>query len=255
MDSNQEPKDNQPIADKVSERLRHDHIGIRSPFSIWSERLGWMGFALVAFLASMLVMNALIVWWQTSGAVDLVGYGPPGWQATWHILPVGWLVLLLVLVGLTFLLFRHFDVSYKTPFVMSLLALIVFAFVGGFLANRTGADRPLHRADHLPGKPLKHLYHPAPKHKSASLLGGTVSAVTETGLMVEVNDESIEVVLRPETRQKGLATPKVGDQVRVIGRALPDGKFEADAVIVLRKISLRIKQMQPRLVPLHVDQI
>jgi len=225
-----EHKDHHNLAARAAEQIKEQHLTPRPLISIIGEQIGYvLLFGLCLGLVVMAV-GILSFWFRVTGIGAYLAHGTPGAQAFALSLPYTFLLFALVAILLTLLLLRHFDLSYKKPYIL-LAGLIILGAVGlGYQLEQTQVGRQV--AEQVTAG------HHFNQQINARSLGGQVQEVQPDYLIVTVPSGTYLVHLKEETRYANQATAITpGQTIRIIGRKITDQEFEA--LIILEPAVMR----------------
>ena len=125
----------------------------------------------------------------------------------------------IVLIVVLEILVRHFSFGHRLPILYSLLAVILFAPLGGFIIDKVGLHTKIFRSSENGRAPaVVKFYHSccAPELKEAHR--GMVRDVTTTELTIENSQgEIVSVFITPDTRFPLGTGIEIGDEVVVMG--------------------------------------
>ena len=113
------------VAEIINNKIKKGEIQMKTSLSVWMERLSLNG-SITALLGFLILIAGLLAYW-TNNNHDLLlgGYGRYGLSSFFSSFPyilTGIFILAFVLIGV---LFRKFDFSYKKPFLLILLSILM----------------------------------------------------------------------------------------------------------------------------------
>jgi hypothetical protein len=182
--------------------------------------LAALGIVILLFTLLFIVSFAIFTLRQT-GMLFMPYFGAPGWFRFFAALPVVLVVLLLIFVLTLEILVRRYRVGYRTPLLVSVLAIFVIVGLGGYVVERTRVHEEILRQARLPGglpPPLAGMYRAGAQHV-ADVYHGTILSMEPGGF--EISDENgagtTTVLLSPATQMPFGDLLQPGDKVVVFG--------------------------------------
>lgn len=234
------------ITDQVRKRITKEQLKPRSKLSIVAEQLGYAALFGLFFLALVLSINWLGFWLRITGNVAFLGQGILGLKAFFGGFPFGLIVLIIVAFGLTILVLRHYDISYKQPLLLLSVGLLVLAVIAGSGLARSGLNEKIAEGVEM-GQlaPLRPLYQGKADFSQVSQRGlvGRIKAIELDRIIVITPRGEVEAIISPSTRINDRAELKPGARVHVLGKRVNDSQFEAEVILVTDRTSfLRMKE-------------
>lgn len=217
MENNQQ-KNN--IIDKVLAKIKKGDVKMKPKvYFVLKTILSIVGVLVVGAFAVFLI-SFIGFHLRASGVGYLPHFGFLGFGAYLRLLPWFLIIASVLLIVLLEILAKHFAFVYRRPIFYSLLAIIVFALVGGLIIDKTPFHSSLFfqaRQGELPfAGPI---YRDFGMPEFRDVHRGAVSQTTETGFIMETSrGDQLTVIVNPETRVKFKAQIESGDTVVVFGK-------------------------------------
>ena len=137
------------------------------------------------------------------------------------ILRVLLIILVLLFIVILEILVRRYRVGYRTPLLVSVVAVLLVVVIGGWALERTRIHEELLRQDRAPGglpAPLSMMYRPGSDHVAGIYHGTIISLIPGGFLLADDNGAGTTTVLiDPSTRLPLGAGFSAGDEVVVFG--------------------------------------
>lgn len=215
------------VADTIQNKIKKGELKMRSPFSVWIEKLS-LDSSVIMIIISLIFVSGLAFYW-TNNNNDLLfsGYGKYGALSFIQSFPYFLLILFVLLfVFLTFL-FRKFDISYKKPFIAIFSIIFSFILLFGWISTQYPLGQRLYRNNE------KRLHLGMNNSKNAIL--GTVIQIQKNLLMIKTADsKQIKIIIDANTHFS-YGTPKIGSYIRSVGNWENDS-FKAIGIRVFADI-------------------
>ncbi len=124
------------IIEKVTEKIQSGEVSMHSPMLFILRALGIALLSMLAFFASVVIVNFILFSVHMSSTNELLGFGPRGWGAFLQFFPWGLLIVDVVSVILLVALLRTFRFGYRAPLLYVFGALLFFAVMTGVIIER-----------------------------------------------------------------------------------------------------------------------
>ena len=224
------------ISDKIIDKIKSGDIKMKPRIS-FILKMALMGLgAFFLFLFIIYLVSFIIFSLRTSGVLFLPRFGFHGIGILFGSLP--WVLVLIVAILIVALeiFSKRFTSVYRRPIICSLLAIIVLALAIGFLIERTPFHSNLFlsaRDRHLPVMgPFYRNFGAPPIH---NVHRGIVSEIIDNGFKIETpREETLTIIIAPETRILSDETIKQGDEVVIFGER-SDGTVNAFEIRQIEK--------------------
>lgn len=216
--------DQHPSLEKnVMEKIRSGRVHMRPRWKfVLSGALAALG-GIILLLTLLYIASFAFFELRQSGALFVPVFGMRGVFAFFAALPVVLIVLLLLFLVILEVLVRRYRVGYRTPLLVSVLAVLAIVLAGGWALDQTRIHDDLMRQASLPGglpAPLSMLYRPDSDHVQGIYHGTIVSMIPGGFLLSDDNGAGTTTILiDPSTRLPLGDQFTVGDQVVVFGDA------------------------------------
>ncbi len=242
MNNNQE-KNN--IIDKVLNKIKSGEVKMKPKmYFILKTVLIMIGF-LAAGLFVLFLISFIGFHLRASGVWFLPGFGLRGFRTFFSYLP--WLLILIAALSIIVMetLLKRFAFVWRKPIIYSLLVVILIAFLGGFLIDKT----PFHQGLFLKAREGKlplagPIYRDFGMPRFQGVQRGVVEEITEKGFKIRTfDDQLLTVVLIGDTQFPPGKEIKQGDSVVVMGER-GDDTVQAFGV---RKIEDELRPFERRL--------
>jgi len=197
------------IADKIQHKIKKGELIMRSPFSIWIEKLS-LDSGLIMIIILLILVSGLTFYW-TNNNFELIfgGYGKYGLLSFVQSFPYFLLVLFVFLFVLLIFLFRKFDVSYKKPFIVIFSMIFSFVLLFGWISTQYPLGQKLYRNNE------KRLRLGMTNSKNAIL--GTVIQMQKDLILIETTDsKQIKIIIDSNTHFS-FGKPEIGNFIRSVG--------------------------------------
>ncbi|MCX6764761.1 MAG: hypothetical protein NTU58_03640 [Candidatus Nealsonbacteria bacterium] len=232
--NNQEQKNS--LSEKVISKIKSGDIKMKPRiYFIFKMVLLGLGafflFLFVVFFISFIIFNLRI-----TGLLFLPRFGFHGVGILFGYLPWALILIVGVLIVALEIFSKRFSFVYRRPIVYSLLVIIVLGFLVGFLIEKTHLHSNLFlsaRDRHLPVMgPFYRNFGAPPIH---NVHRGIVSEIIDNGFKIETpREETLTIIIAPETRILSDETIKQGDEVVIFGER-SDGTVNAFEIRQIEK--------------------
>ncbi|MDR3570778.1 MAG: hypothetical protein P4L81_01080 [Candidatus Pacebacteria bacterium] len=187
---------------------------------VLSGVLAALGVAILLFTLLFIVSFAIFTLRQT-GALFVPEFGMRGVFVFFAALPFILLALLLVFVIVLEVLVRRYRVGYRTPLLVSVLAILIIIGLGGLGIERTRVHEMILREAMMPGElppPIAIMYRTGAQH-IPDVYRGTIVAMMPGGfvLLDENGAGTTSVLLSPLTQLPPGTILQPSEQVVVFG--------------------------------------
>ncbi|MCA9388785.1 hypothetical protein KC644_03440 [Candidatus Berkelbacteria bacterium] len=228
------------LTDQVKKQIKKDHIKPRSQFNVLAEQFGYAFLFLIFFTTLILSFNWFGFWLRSTGNAVFLGHGLFGLGIFIKSFPLVLVLIVGLAFGLTVLLLRHYDISYKQPMLLMSVGLLVLAIlIGGGLSRLRINDRIAEQVEMGQLRPLRPLYE---NRQNFSLFTeravvGRVKSFTDQEILVEAPECEVVITIKAGTKINDEDLLKAGSMIHAIGRRIGSGQFEAEVVFVRPKLS------------------
>ena len=177
---------------------------------------------IILVLTLLFIASFAIFTLRQSGALFVPVFGMQGLFAFFAALPLILIVLLFLFLIILEILVRRYRVGYRTPLLVSVLAVLVIVVVGGWAIEGTRIHEELMQQARLPGglpPPLSMLYRPGAERVPNIYRGEIISMIPGGFLLADENGAgTTTVILDPSTRLPLGSNFDPGDEVVVFGQ-------------------------------------
>lgn len=214
------------------ERIKRGGVHMRPRWQfVLTSVLALLG-AVITLLVLLYMASLGVFLLRDSGVWFAPAFGPRGWWALLHALPVFVILFVVAFVLLLQYLVHRYELIYKRPLLASLGAIILVVLIGGFLLSQT----PLHRQIAFFARgggappPLNMLYSRPPREPG--FYRGVIVATTTNGFtMVDPEGEGTTTVTTDRHTQLPDGEDfQIGTEVLVAGDQTPSGIVHAFGV-------------------------
>lgn len=208
------------ISNAVLNKIKSGEVKIRPRIYFVLKTALIISGAVVAVLFALYLISFIVFAMRATGIWFLPGFGFFGMRLFLTSLP--WILILLALIFIVGLeiFAKNLTFVYRRPIIYSLLAIIVFAFVGGFIIDRVKFHENLFwRAQERRLPIMGNFYRHPNITEPRDVHRGVVSEITNSSFRIKKPDnQSLTIILRPETQLPLGKEIKEGDIVVVMGR-------------------------------------
>ena len=209
------------VEGNVMDAIRSGKVHMRPRWKfVLSGTLAALG-GIILLLTLLYIASFAFFELRQSGALFVPVFGMQGLFAFFAALPLLLIVLVLIFVVVLEILVRRYRVGYRTPLLVSVLAVLLIITIGGWALERTRIHEELLRQDRLPGglpPPLSMIYRPGAERVSGIYHGTIISMVPGGFLLADDNGAgTTTVIIDPSTRLPLGAGFDVGEEVVVFG--------------------------------------
>ena len=202
------------------------------------------GVVIVA-LALFFFMSFILFTLRQTGLLLVPIFGFQGIRIVMASFP--WIFLLLILISIILLelLIKKYTFAYRRPLVYSLVAIMLFTSIGGFVVAQTSFHDEFYKRaqnNHLPF--MGPLYHSFGLERLDDVHRGIITVITENGFQMEnLHGEILTIIIFDETRFPLGTNFKEGDSILVLGRQ-DNGTIQAFGIRKIGDKSLRKRLMR-----------
>jgi hypothetical protein len=151
------------------------------------------------------------------GVIYAPHFGFHGWFAFFGALPLHLVLLSIIFVIFLLILVRRYPLVYRHPLLYSAIGIVLLMIIGGHMVAKTEFHaRLLNSAKDIPI--FGELYRRYGMHESHNMHAGVIIETNESGfVMKNRRDDTLTVIIGPETRVLTGAVFEKGDEVFVFG--------------------------------------
>ena len=208
------------LTNKVISNIRDGQIKMQSKahFALKSGLIV-LGIFLVALFILYLI-SFIIFALRASGAWYLPSFGFSGIKTSLILLP--WLLILIAVILMILLevLVKRFSFAYRQPVFYSILSIIIFTLLGGFIVSQTPLHSNLFQKAKEKNLPIAgEFYRGFGMAKNRDTHRGIISETTETGYYLETRcGETLDIIITSETHFPSETKIEKDDTVVVLGK-------------------------------------
>ncbi len=208
------------LKEQILKQIKSGSIKAKPKFHFVLRTLFLLSGLLLAGLLLLYLLSFVFFILRSNGLWQAPVFGLRGWGLLFGSLP--WMILLLIglFVLVMELLVKHFSFAYRRPLLYSVLGIVVFLGLSGFVVAQT----PLHQslwelAETEEGLPLAGpLYGILRSSDPDDFHRGTVLSTSTNGFdMLNLSEEVLLIEITPTTRLPFALDIAPGDMVMVIG--------------------------------------
>ncbi|HTR18484.1 MAG TPA: hypothetical protein VMH91_00690 [Candidatus Paceibacterota bacterium] len=216
-----EPNKQPSLEKNVMDAIHSGRVHMRPRWKfVLSGALAALGVIILA-LTLLFITSFAIFTLRQDGALFVPVFGMRGLFAFFAALPLILITLLVLFLVILEILVRRYRVGYRTPLLVSVLAILVIVVCGGYALERTRIHAGLLHDARLPGglpPPLDVIYRVGAEHVPGIYHGTIVSMIPGGFLLADENEAgTTTVILGPSTRLPLGGGFDVGDTVVVFG--------------------------------------
>ncbi len=224
-DENNKQNKEQSVKDRVLEAVQSGKVKMRPNwYFVGMALLGALGTAIVVLAVLFFASAAFFTLWHT-GVWFAPIFGARGWFVFFQTLP--WLLILLAGLALVVLetLVHRYPFVYRMPVLISLIAIIFVAAVGGLLLAKT----PMHKniisySESQPVAAARGFYRRFERPMERNVFVGRITEMAADGFVMESpRRDTVKIIIVPATRLPLGAGFSVGDTVVVFGDLRENG--------------------------------
>lgn len=216
-------KDKKPSLEKnVMDAINSGRVRMRPRWKfVLSGTLAALG-TLILIFTLLFIASFAIFTLRQSGALFVPVFGMQGLFAFFAALPLILIVLLILFVAILEILVQRYRVGYRTPLLVSVLAILLIVVLGGYALERTRIHEELLQQARGPGglpPPFSIMYRPGAQHVP-DIYRGTIIAMIPGGFLLadENGAGTTTVLIDPSTRLPLGGGFDTGDEVVVFGQ-------------------------------------
>lgn len=237
------------LAKQILSKIEKRQVGMKPKIYFILRLILIASAVLFAVLFSLYLTSFIIFSLQANGVWLLPGFGFGVLGIFLKSLP--WLLILvaLILIIVLELLVKHFSFTYRRPILYSVLAIIVFVVLGGFVVAHTGLHSNLFwkaQEGRLPVAGGFYRGFGAPKIED--VYQGIISEITDGAVQLETINGELLTVVTSTVRFPSEMDIKEGSGVLIIGRRT-DGTIEAMGIRRLNEkddvLKYRLRRSMP----------
>lgn len=211
------------IANSITDKIKRGEVTMRSQLSIWTEKSGLNGglFILLALLCT--IAGFIFYWVNSNNDLLLDGYGRYGLYSFLQSFPYLFLIGFITLFILLIVLFRRYDFSYKKPFSIIILIIIIGIIAVAWFSIRQPMGQRFYQQE---GRLLR-----MGTMNNRNAVSGVVTEIKTNTIMLQNENSNNTVVTFNLDTHFPFGKPKVGDSIRAVG-AWNEGIFTAFGIRV-----------------------
>ncbi len=130
-------KENNEIENKVMGQIKSGRVKLRSRYVFLAEKLGLGSAFILSVLLAILFFNLVLFYLKASDNLGYLTLGNNGFLAFLESFPYLLIVSVIVLIFIASLIIKQSDFSYKKPFGLITIGLVVFIIVAGIILTTT----------------------------------------------------------------------------------------------------------------------
>lgn len=211
------------LGKNVMDAIRSGRVHMRPRWKfVLSGALAALGVAILLFTLLFIASFAIFTLRQ-SGALFVPVFGMRGLFAFFAALPLILILLLMLFVVVLEILVRRYRVGYRTPLLVSVIAILLIVVIGGYALERTRIHQQLLHQAQMPGglpPPLSIIYRQGAE-RVPGIYHGTIVAMIPGGfLLLDDNGAGTTTVLiDPSTQLPSGGNFSAGEEVVVFGQS------------------------------------
>ena len=208
------------IEQDVMEKIRAGRVKMRPrwKFLLSSVLLGLGG--VILLLTLLYITSFAIFTLRQSGVLFVPIFGMRGVFAFFAAIPLLLMLLILAFVIVLEILVRRYSFGYRRPLLVSVLAILIIVFLGGYALERTRIQYELFRQAHGPGglpAPIGGMYR-TPMHVQGVYRGTIVQFIPGGFTLIDENGAGTTTVLIDSNTRLPLGDGfSAGEEVVVFG--------------------------------------
>jgi hypothetical protein len=225
MNNETDTRTNAPSLERnVMDAIRKGRVKMRPRWRyVLSSVLAALG-GIILLLTLLYIVSFGIFTLRQTGALFVPVFGMQGVFAFFGAIPVVLIVLLVLFLIILEILVRRYAFAYRRPLLVSVAAILIIIFIGGYALERTRIHNNLFHQAHGPGglpTPIGNMYHPS---RVPDIYRGTIISVMPGGfVIVDENGAGTTTVLIDQATRLPLGADFApGDEVVVFGDAASD---------------------------------
>lgn len=197
------------LVDTLIKKINKGEIKMKSQFSVWTEKLGVNG-GIFTLLALLILLIGFILYWINSNN-DLLfgGYGKPGFYSFIQSFPYVLLAISIILFIVLTFFFRTFDFSYKKPFFLILIFVIMGILTMGWISSKQPISQRIYQQE---GRIFR-----MGMMNNSNAVSGMVIEIKNDRILIENTDGKKTIINTNSDTHFPFGQPKVGDQIRSVG--------------------------------------
>ena len=231
------------IKEKVLERIKKGEVKMRPKIYFLLKTI-LVTFALLALLFLVLFLISFISFYlRLTGLWYLPIFHPKFFWLYLKFLPWLLIIFCLILILIVEILAKRFSFVWRKPIIYSLLAIILFALIGGLLFEKTGLHSHFFFQTKEGRMPLMApVYRQFGRPPVSDLNRGIVEEITEKGFKMRIFGNQL---LEVNFANNNISFPEIkeGDSVVVVGKK-EDGTIKAFGV---KKINDSLREFEKRM--------
>jgi hypothetical protein len=234
------------ISNLVLQKIAKEKISIRSKYLVLAEKLGLSGGLALTIIASIIFVNFILYWLKSSDNLEFLSFGNQGILAFLQSFPYLLVTGGIVFLVLASLLLKKFDISYKKPYRILVVCLVLLTFfISGIMAI-SGANEKLEQAIiHGRLRSLKPFI-PLPPRKGIMGRNGLIGEIMEIEknyFTIQAGEKKVKINFDQNTHFPMGSDFSIGDKIGSIGKFEND-EFEAIGIRIInhRLIQQRIEK-------------
>lgn len=234
---NKENKKN--LKEEVLAKLEKEHIKMKPKWQFVLKGVLLMATSIIVLFLALYLFSFIIFLFQQSGFGFLPGYGLKGVSIIFVSFP--WLLLIFLIISLVLLelILKRYALTYRRPLLYSLLIVIFFVLIMGFVIHRISLHRNIYdRVQQGRFPAVGRIYNKVGNIESEKMHPGLVSEMSEGGFFLEDPKGKILLVATSSNTQNEII--RKGDRVLVIGE-IKDSSIQALGVHKMPNIRMRMK--------------
>jgi len=223
MDNNNDKK---TAADKVLESINAGRLKKLPGWHFLLKTILKITSVVIISLMILHLVSFIFFMIHRMGVIYAPHFGFHGWFAFFGALPLHLILLSIIFVVFLLILVRRYPLVYRRPLLYSAIGIVLLMIIGGHMVAKTDFHaRLLNNAEGIPI--FGELYRRYGMHKPHNMHVGVVIQMNESGfVMKDRREDTLTVIIGPETRVPTGAVFKKGDEVFVFG-SRNDGTVQA----------------------------
>jgi hypothetical protein len=213
-----------PIQEEILEEIKRRHIAMRPRWKFVLQAVMCVVGVIILILALLYLGSFIIFSLRKTGAWFVPAFGFQGWYRFVTSLP--WLLVFfsIIFVAILEVLVRRYSFAYRRPIFYSVLGIVAFVIVGGFLISRTPLHGSLFKYVEKHRTPIiAPFYRGFGERRPGGIYPGTVREIRKQGfLLQDRRGVMIPILITPATRLPFDRSFLIGDLVLVLGELRGD---------------------------------
>lgn len=219
------------LSEKVANRIKKEHLKMRSRWVFVAEKLGMEGGLVLSILVVVMLISLILYIMEKNGVFEFSDFGPSGWSVILENIPYDIFFLAILFFLVANFIIKKLDFSFQRPmYIFSSIILVIIAFVSIALFWTGVGHELLEKTTNnsVVGKLYNNKITSSPQGQRAML--GKVVGLERDAILIQIpSGQILRVRLNSPIERPFDVRFSLGQAIKIIGRVQND-IFQAEVI-------------------------